>query len=164
MSNAQEIIGLEASSSNQPAIHVGLPEQVPGVARFHTPPVEDLHLICNRLIVPLSQQPAKVSVDLNVPRDVLVLPRTAIQYTSYGDSVYAIRPQEEGNKEGDLEVIQRFVTLGEARGDYIEIIDGLEAGDEVASSGLLKLRSGQPVMIENALKPQAKLAPTPPQG
>lgn len=107
---------------------------------------------------------AKVSVDLNVPRDVLVLPRTAIQYTSYGDSVYAIRPQEEGNKEGDLEVIQRFVTLGEARGDYIEIIDGLEAGDEVASSGLLKLRSGQPVMIENALKPQAKLAPTPPQG
>ena len=41
---------------------------------------------------------------------------------------------------------------------------GLEAGDEVASSGLLKLRSGQPVMIENALKPQAKLAPTPPQG
>ena len=107
---------------------------------------------------------AKVSVDLNVPRAVLVLPRTAIQYTSYGDSVYAIRPQEEGNKEGDLEVIQRFVTLGEARGDYIEIIDGLEAGDEVASSGLLKLRSGQPVMIENALKPQAKLAPTPPQG
>lgn len=107
---------------------------------------------------------AKVSVDLNVPRDVLVLPRTAIQYTSYGDSVYAIRPQEEGNKEGDLEVIQRFVTLGEARGDYIEIIDGLEAGDEVASSGLLKLRSGQPVMIENALKPQAKLVPTPPQG
>ena len=101
---------------------------------------------------------------MNVPRDVLVLPRTAIQYTSYGDSVYAIRPQEEGNKEGDLEVIQRFVTLGEARGDYIEIIDGLEAGDEVASSGLLKLRSGQPVMIENALKPQAKLAPTPPQG
>ena len=107
---------------------------------------------------------AKVSVDLNVPRDVLALPRTAIQYTSYGDSVYAIRPQEEGNKEGELEVLQRFVTLGEARGDYIEIIDGLEAGDEVASSGLLKLRSGQPVMIENALKPKAKLAPTPPQG
>lgn len=107
---------------------------------------------------------AKVSVDLNIPRQVLVLPRTAIQYTSYGDSVYAVRPQEGGNKEGELEVIQRFVTLGEARGDYIEIVDGLEAGDEVASSGLLKLRSGQPVKIDNALQPQPKLAPTPPQG
>ena len=107
---------------------------------------------------------AKVSVDLNIPRQVLVLPRTAIQYTSYGDSVYAVRPQESGNKEGELEVIQRFVTLGEARGDYIEIVDGLDAGDEVASSGLLKLRSGQPVKIDNALQPQPKLAPTPPQG
>lgn len=107
---------------------------------------------------------ANVSVDLNAPRQVLVLPRTAIQYTSYGDSVYVIRPQEGGNKEGELEVIQRFVTLGESRGDYIEIVDGLTAGDEVASSGLLKLRSGQPVMIENTLKPKPALVPTPPQG
>ncbi len=106
---------------------------------------------------------AKVTVNLGEPTQVLVLPKTAIQYSSYGDSVFVIRQQEGGDAEA-LEVIQRFVTLGEARGDFIEVISGVKEGDEVASTGLLKLRSGQPVTIDNTLRPEPSLTPAPPQG
>ncbi len=106
---------------------------------------------------------AKVTVNLGEPTQVLVLPKTAIQYSSYGDSVFVIRQQEGGDAEA-LEVIQRFVTLGEARGDFIEVISGVKEGDEVASTGLLKLRSGQPVTIDNTLRPEPSLTPVPPQG
>ncbi|MGB2256382.1 MAG: efflux transporter periplasmic adaptor subunit, partial [Spongiibacter marinus] len=82
---------------------------------------------------------------------------------SYGDSVFVIRQQEGGDAEA-LDVIQRFVTLGEARGDFIEVISGVKEGDEVASTGLLKLRSGQPVTIDNTLRPEPSLTPAPPQG
>lgn len=106
---------------------------------------------------------AKVTVNLGEPTQVLVLPKTAIQYSSYGDSVFVIRQQEGGDAEA-LDVIQRFVTLGEARGDFIEVISGVKEGDEVASTGLLKLRSGQPVTIDNTLRPKPSLTPAPPQG
>lgn len=106
---------------------------------------------------------AKVTVNLGEPTQVLVLPKTAIQYSSYGDSVFVIRQQEGGDAEA-LDVIQRFVTLGEARGDFIEVISGVKEGDEVASTGLLKLRSGQPVTIDNTLRPEPSLTPAPPQG
>ena len=106
---------------------------------------------------------AKVTVNLGEPTQVLVLPKTAIQYSSYGDSVFVIRQQEGGDAKA-LDVIQRFVTLGEARGDFIEVISGVKEGDEVASTGLLKLRSGQPVTIDNTLRPEPSLTPAPPQG
>ena len=106
---------------------------------------------------------AKVTVNLGEPTQVLVLPKTAIQYSSHGDSVFVIRQQEGGDAEA-LDVIQRFVTLGEARGDFIEVISGVKEGDEVASTGLLKLRSGQPVTIDNTLRPEPSLTPAPPQG
>ena len=72
--------------------------------------------------------------------------------------------KEEGGDAEALDVIQRFVTLGEARGDFIEVISGVKEGDEVASTGLLKLRSGQPVTIDNTLRPEPSLTPAPPQG
>lgn len=103
---------------------------------------------------------AKVEVNLGQAREVLVVPRTAVQYSSYGDSVFVIRESESGG----LEVVQRFVSLGEARGDFIEVVSGLEDGLQVASSGLLKLRSGQPINIDNALAPQPSYSPTPAQG
>ncbi len=107
---------------------------------------------------------AKVSVELGEPQDTLVLPRTAIQYSSYGDSVFVIRQQGADSTQPQLEVVQRFITLGEARGDYVAVISGVEEGEQVASSGLLKLRSGQPVKIESELAPKPSLTPQPPQG
>jgi membrane fusion protein, multidrug efflux system len=98
-------------------------------------------------------------------QQVLALPRTAINYSSYGSSVFVVKgDREAAQQEGGepLTVTQRFVRLGPARGDFVAIVDGLETTDEVATSGLLKLRNDQPVIINNDISMAPELAPTPP--
>lgn len=119
---------------------------------------------------------AKLRIEYDAPRQVLAIPRTAIKYSSYGDSVFVIQEKTQDASPGDgeaqpsrqqgehKEVVQRFVELGEVRGDFVEVKEGLTAEDVVAGSGLLKLRSRVPVVIENALAPSAELSPTPPRG
>lgn len=118
---------------------------------------------------------ATVEISLPSNDEVVVIPRSAVNYTSYGDSVFVVQqnpdappPPEEPNPMfgpyTDQEVIQRFVTLGDARGDFIVVSKGLSAGDEVASTGLLKLRSKQPVIVDNSNAPLPEVAPNPPQG
>ncbi len=120
----------------------------------------------------------RVRLSLPGERKLLVLPRTAISYDSYGTSVFVVQPRkvepkpgaeakpagEAGQAEPELEVAQRFVRIGEARGDYVAVLDGLKEGEQVASSGLLKLRNQQPVIINNTLVPDTQLNPTPPEG
>jgi membrane fusion protein (multidrug efflux system) len=117
---------------------------------------------------------ATVTLTLAGENVVTVIPRTAVNYTSYGDSVYVVQanpdapPPAESDK-GDMpytdkEVIQRIVTLGEARGDFIAVTSGLEPGTEVASAGLLKLRNKQPVIINNNNAPEPELSPMPSAG
>ena len=51
--------------------------------------------------------------------------------------------------------------LGKARGDFIEIIEGLTAGDVVASAGAFKLLNGQAVTVSSKPVPEYKLDPNP---
>ncbi|MDD3764310.1 MAG: efflux RND transporter periplasmic adaptor subunit [Nevskiales bacterium] len=117
----------------------------------------------------------RVMLMLPGERQLKVIPRTAINYNSYGTSVFVIRDREvaapaEGKApaapaegEATLEVVQRFVKVGDARGDFVAVVSGLEIGEQVATSGLLKLRNKQPVIINNDVQPKAELDPTPPQ-
>lgn len=100
----------------------------------------------------------RVVVDTGAERQVLIAPQTAIQFNPYGNSVFVIREQE-----GDLRVTQRFIRTGERRGDLVEILDGLEEGDRIASSGLLKLRNEALVKIseDEANEPTTELNPQP---
>jgi membrane fusion protein (multidrug efflux system) len=41
------------------------------------------------------------------------------------------------------------------------VIDGLEAGERVATSGLLKLRNDSTVIINNEIEPSAEADPRP---
>jgi membrane fusion protein (multidrug efflux system) len=117
---------------------------------------------------------ATVTLTLAGENIVTVIPRTAVNYTSYGDSVYVVQtnpdapPPPESDEGGmpytDKEVIQRIVTLGEARGDFIAVTSGLEPDTEVASAGLLKLRNKQPVIINNNNAPEPELSPMPSAG
>ncbi len=66
--------------------------------------------------------------------------------------------------EPSLVIEQRFVRLGEARGDYVEVMDGLKAGEKVVTSGVFKLRSGMSVVIDNTLAPKPSSTPTPGRG
>ncbi|HEY1078108.1 MAG TPA: efflux RND transporter periplasmic adaptor subunit [Fontimonas sp.] len=111
----------------------------------------------------------RVVLELPGEREMLVVPRTAINYASYGSSVFIVRDRKpaEGQTLGEndpkLEVVQKFVKIGEGRGDFVAVIDGLAAGDRVATSGLVKLQNNQPIIINNDLAPNTQLEPKTPQ-
>lgn len=105
---------------------------------------------------------ANVEVVLPVQQKVLAIPATAVLFAPFGDSVFVIEKREaEGGGEPQLAVRQRFVRLGAQRGDFVAVIEGLEEGEQVVSSGVFKLSSGMSVVIDNALAPKAELAPRP---
>ena len=82
-------------------------------------------------------------------------------YAPYGDSVFVL--EEKKNETGSVALVarQKFVRLGERRGDFVEAISGVSAGDTVASSGVFKLRNGASVVVNNDLAPDVQLAPKP---
>ncbi|MBK5940288.1 efflux RND transporter periplasmic adaptor subunit [Halochromatium roseum] len=90
---------------------------------------------------------AKISTLLPVKDQVLTLPRQAITFNTYGDSVFLIQPGE-GEQDGQLVVQRRQVKTGAVRDQEVEVLAGLEAGDQVVSSGQVKLRNGVAVSIE----------------
>ena len=51
--------------------------------------------------------------------------------------------------------------MGPARGDQIAVVSGLNAGDEVVTSGVFKLRNGAAVVINNKARPANSPAPKP---
>lgn len=105
-----------------------------------------------------------VNVEVVLPQktDVLAIPVTAVLYAPYGDTVFVISEQKD-EKSGKMQQVlkQQFIRLGEARGDFVNVIDGLKAGEQVVTSGVFKLRPGMPVVIDNKLAPPAQLAPKP---
>ncbi|TVP80206.1 efflux RND transporter periplasmic adaptor subunit [Thioalkalivibrio sp.] len=101
---------------------------------------------------------ARVTLALGEPEEVLVLPQTAIRFNPFGNSVFVIYE----DSEGQLRVRERFVQTGERRGDLIRITEGLEAGERVASSGLLKLQNETAVEITEEARPSEDPEPSPP--
>jgi membrane fusion protein, multidrug efflux system len=103
---------------------------------------------------------ANVEVVAPDKRPVLVIPATAVLYAPYGDSVFALEesPPQAGQQPA-LVAKQKFVRLGERRGDLVAVVSGLAAGETVVSSGAFKLRNGSAVTVRNDLAPTAELTP-----
>ncbi|QSP95202.1 efflux RND transporter periplasmic adaptor subunit [Marinobacter salinisoli] len=82
------------------------------------------------------------------PKDneVITVPRTAVSYNTYGDFVFVV----EENEEGTLVVNRRTIETGETREGRVAVLSGLDAGETVVSKGLLRLRAGQSVAIQQA--------------
>ena len=95
------------------------------------------------------------------PLQVVAVPGTAISYQSYGNSVFVVKSSPDG--QGQV-VEQRFVTLGPAKGDFVAILDGLQAGEEVVSAGVFKLSNGAPILVSNSRKLEAQIDPQPANG
>jgi membrane fusion protein (multidrug efflux system) len=93
---------------------------------------------------------AEVATILPARDKLLTLPRTAITFAPYGDSVFLIQ-----DKNGQKVVQRQPVTTGQAQGGRIEIAKGLTAGDVVVLAGQNKLRNGQQVKIDNSVVPPA---------
>ncbi|MDN5870182.1 MAG: efflux RND transporter periplasmic adaptor subunit [Nitrococcus sp.] len=100
-----------------------------------------------------------VAVLLPEREQVLTLPQTAITYNPYGDSVFLVRPPPDDRADALPVVTRVFVKTGETRGDQVEIIAGVEAGDAVVTAGQLKLREGTRVIIDNTITPTSDPSP-----
>ena len=109
----------------------------------------------------------KVNVYLGEAQKFLTLPQTAITYNPYGSTVFVVEEEEgktpEGTPDGKKHKVakQVFVTTGDTRGDQVAILKGLKAGQEVITSGQLKLKNGTPVEIDNAVVPDNNPNPKP---
>src|SRR5216683_2115078 len=104
---------------------------------------------------------ANVDVISPEKRPVVVIPATAVIYAPYGDSVFALEEKKDAGGDPTLVARQKFVRLGERRGDLVAVVSGLAAGETVVSSGAFKLRNGTAVVVRNDLAPSAELAPKP---
>lgn len=132
---------------------------------------------------------ANVDVDVGQAQKYLTLPQTAVTFNPYGETVYVVVPRGQENapdpnappearqqtppgsgdagKKADQPADntrvarQVFVQVGPKRGDQIAILKGVKEGDEIVTSGQLKLRNGMPVDVDNAVQPTFDPNPTP---
>lgn len=95
---------------------------------------------------------ARAEVVLPASERALVIPSAAVVYNPYGETVYVIA-------EGAVQ--QRFIKTGASRGDLTQVHSGLKVGDQIVTSGQLKLRNGSAVKIDNSAAPDANPAPKP---
>jgi membrane fusion protein (multidrug efflux system) len=104
---------------------------------------------------------ANVEVLSPEKRPALLIPATSVLFAPYGDSVFVIEEKKDDGGKPTTVARQKFVRLGERRGDFVAVAEGLTAGETIVSSGAFKLRNGAAVVVNNALAPDAKLAPKP---
>jgi RND family efflux transporter MFP subunit len=119
---------------------------------------------------------ANINVIAGEPQQVVTLPRTAVTYSLYGNSVYiVVEAPKPGEKPGapiaggspgqaraeetagagkpaepQLVVDRRFVRVGEARGDRVAILEGVKPGEQAVVAGQLKLQPQARVRIDNS--------------
>jgi membrane fusion protein (multidrug efflux system) len=104
---------------------------------------------------------ANVTVLAGDPVDVVTVPRTAVTFSLYGNSVYVVKeaptkdaapPSQPAGRERVAE--RRFVRTGAERDDRVAITSGLKAGEEVVTTGQLKLNPGASILVDNAQAPK----------
>lgn len=122
---------------------------------------------------------ANTAVLAGEPRELVTVPRTALTYSLYGDSVWVVKegaPEEDtpptASAEGagaaiaadapevpKLTAERRFVRVGQTEEGRIAILEGIITGEQVITSGQLKLQPGAAIKVDNAdaLKPPAEL-------
>lgn len=112
---------------------------------------------------------ATVGVVLPDQGEVVTIPLTAVVHASFGDSVFVVedkKPDAPGAKTTPAgkpikNARQQFVRLGQARGDYVAVLDGVTDGQELVTAGAFKLRNNSPIIVDNSVKTQPQLNPKP---
>jgi len=103
-----------------------------------------------------------LSVDRGEVQHYLTLPQTAVSYNAYGATVFVATTDKTSKKaKPGLVAQQEFVQLGATRGDQVAILSGIHDGDMIVTSGLMKLKNGTPLLIDNNIQPANDIAPTP---
>lgn len=97
---------------------------------------------------------ADIDLLLDQPADTVVVPATAIVYSSFGNALFVV---EEGG-EGQMIARRVQVTTGEQRGDLIAILAGLSGGEQVVQAGVSKLRNNAPVAVTGQVRLKESVA------
>jgi membrane fusion protein (multidrug efflux system) len=105
---------------------------------------------------------ATVNIAVDQPRNLVTLPQTTITYNPYGDTVFLLHNGTDHFGKPALIAEQKFVTLGDTRGDQVAILSGVNAGDTVVTAGQLKLINGSTVTVNNSVQVPNDANPTPP--
>ena len=100
---------------------------------------------------------ANVTVLAGEPAELITVPRTAVTYSLYGDSVFVVKPAEGAAPAAgagqpaatDLAAERRFVRTGQVRDGRVAVTFGLKAGEQVVTTGQLKLNPGAAIRIDN---------------
>ncbi|HLZ18703.1 MAG TPA: efflux RND transporter periplasmic adaptor subunit, partial [Smithellaceae bacterium] len=105
---------------------------------------------------------ANIRVQAGKPQRYLTIPRAAVTFNPYGETVYIVEEKGKDAKgQPSLAVKQSFITTGPARGDQVAVLKGIKEGDRVVTAGQLKLKSGSPVIIDNTVQPANDPHPAP---
>lgn len=95
-----------------------------------------------------------VTAPIGDPRERVVVPRTSLVRSPYGDTIFVIE-----EREGETRARAVLVEVGEIVGpDEIVVRSGLEAGVRIAADGVFKLRDGALVDARRAGEPEAAAA------
>ncbi len=81
---------------------------------------------------------ASVFLEMDTHKNAKVIPKTALSFESFGDTVYI-------EKEGIAE--RRDLTVGFEEADFVEVLEGLNDGERVIVIGQDGLSDGTPVQI-----------------
>jgi membrane fusion protein (multidrug efflux system) len=97
----------------------------------------------------------------------VAIPITALVRAPYGDSVFIVGPAKAsaGATENTATPVrtarQQFVRVGPEQGDFVAVLDGVKAGEEVVTEGAFKLRNGANVTVHNEVRPEPEVHPHP---
>jgi membrane fusion protein (multidrug efflux system) len=112
---------------------------------------------------------ARVEAVLPQRDSVVALPATAILHAPYGDSVFVVEDKKDEAGQPVLSMDgkpmktarQQFVRLGEERGDFVAVADGVTEGQVVVTAGAFKLRNGSNIVVNNDIKIVPQISPHP---
>lgn len=90
---------------------------------------------------------AKLKINDYSNKNALLIPQGIISENASGEQYVYIVTDKAGNDEAVAE--KKIITTGLTQGDYIEVIDGLEVGNEIIQEGARSVNDGQKVKIIN---------------
>jgi RND family efflux transporter MFP subunit len=90
---------------------------------------------------------AKLKINDYSNETALLIPQGIISENASGEQYIYVIKEKVGNDEGKAEKI--VIETGLTQGDYIEVSNGLQAGDEIIMEGARSVNDGQKVKIIN---------------
>ena len=157
--------GAEVMVAADSAIGTGIPGRITAVNSLIDPATRNVTVQATLVNPGERLRPGMyvdVRIDLGTEHRAITLPASAINFAPYGNSVFVVEElKDPKTKKAYRGVSQRFVTLGNERGDQVAVVAGVRAGEEVVTSGAFKLRPGAAVLVDNKITPPNDATPKP---